>query len=750
VQAALSIQNESNLEAVTGFSPKVSMVPSCNKPGEIKDVLLKSVLDGIKNGRWKTNVEQGRAIKSNKEAYKDLKTTCVPAFTAHGTATYASNSGMKEGNCIAFLDADNVVNKPEKKESLTRDPYVFTLFDSFGGDGFAIACKIPQVFNEQDFEGYHAPLREYFLERHGLIIDEGAKSFKCLRLVSYDPTLFHNENSMVWKSLPTLKPIKKKTEPKKENNHYADIMPLVAKMGHNGFTDDEIQEKVNGFHIDPSSCLSDPENLAKLISNVRRAYTDGKQGTGQSSVQYCGFWTNDFKTVQIQLSLGLLCEVLSAIGWRILDGEYVLVENGVIYKKTQPELYEFIINLVSFQEVKFKAKDVTFTVDQTTLKTKAQKELRGNVKMIALSSFHFTIQRDTATESFFHFRNKSMRVTKDEITLFDRNSAQGVIWDEQLVQYDILEDDLYRPVFAEFLMNVSENNFNCFRSAIGRALHNYNGSEGMRVPWFCDESHRAGKSDGRTGKSLIAKAIGKCRKMDDCHGKDFRPDNQFKFQNVDRSTQVYLIDDVKETFDFKSLYNVTSEGMEYERKNRDRVRLSLMETPQIVITSNHPPQIEQGASTTGRLFILPVKPHYLQYADVGGVKAVHGHVFFDDWNDTEWNRFYWFMAVCVRDYLRDGYVFADQSEIRKNRLREIFIKKVGRDIADDLVEYVYTLPKEFTLESVMAHFDADPTDRAETKKFASCLKSFFEIERKEIDKVRESTPEGRKVVWKII
>lgn len=736
----------------TIFSPKVSMIPSCDKPGDTADVLLEKIIEGTRNGRWKNIVDKGRSKKTDKKKYLSFKSSSVPAYTLHGTASYASNEGMKQSNGLAGFDLDNLWDKELLKDKLTRDPYTFLLHDSFGGNGLILYVRIPKVANAEEFEVYHSSFREYLLNEYRIEADEGAKSYKCLRLVSYDPNLFHNKSAMVWKNLPTLKPQKKKVEPRPENNHYADILPVVAKLGHNGFTDEEIKQKLGGIHIDPKSCLNDPLEVDKLIDNVRKHYTEGKEGIGRSAVQYCGFWTNNFKNTDVQLSTGLLTDVLTALGWRIFDDEYVQIVDGVVYKKEDSELYETVINLVTYQDVIFTVKDLKIVIDRTTLKTRAQKELKGSVKMFALKKFDYPILRDGSAEAYFHFQNKSLKVTRETFYLIDRNECEGVVWFDQLLPHPISEDDMQRPVFADFLMNVSgPDNFNSFRSAIGRALHNYNGSEGMRVPWFCDESHKAGESNGRTGKSLITKGIGKCRKMDDCHGKDFKSDNQFKFQNVSPSTQVYCIDDVKENFDFKALYNVTSEGMEYEKKNRARVRVPLKETPQLLVTSNHPPQIEQGASTTGRLFILPVKSFYQQYADEGGVKAYHKQTFFDDWNETEWNRFFWFMAVCTQYYLQHGYVFADQSQIRKNRLKEICSKKLkGNELADDFVEwlYQYSLPDVFSLKDLLTDFKPDIED-GELQVYSTCLVNYFNLERVTFSKAREGRGESRKVIWRI-
>ncbi|MBD0288695.1 MAG: hypothetical protein ICV79_25220 [Flavisolibacter sp.] len=156
---------------------------------------------------------------------------------------------------------------------------------------------------------------------------------------------------------------------------------------------------------------------------------------------------------------------------------------------------------------------------------------------------------------------------------------------------------------------------------------------------------------------------------------------------MSRDTQVYVIDDVKLNFEFKAMYNYCTEGVQFSKKYKDRIKLTLQETPQLIITSNYPPEIEQGSSTTGRLFILPLKSFYKDYTEQGGIKGYHDHVFFDDWDQAEWNRFFWFMADCAQYFLQKGLINPDLNEIKKNRLKNICARRFKNDeVANDFVD----------------------------------------------------------------
>ncbi|MBD0288696.1 MAG: hypothetical protein ICV79_25225, partial [Flavisolibacter sp.] len=164
--------------------------------------------------------------------------------------------------------------------------------------------------------------------------------------------------------------------------------------------------------------------------------------------------------------------------------------------------------------------EITIIADRKTLETKAQKELKGNVGIIALPAFDYTILRDTATEIYLHFTNFSLRITKEGKEIFTRKNEE-VIWAEQIINFELSKDDNGEPVFRQFLNNISgDKNLSCFRSACGYLLRNYNGSEGTRAIWLCDESYETGKQNGRTGKSLLWKAIARSGKQMKCRAKN--------------------------------------------------------------------------------------------------------------------------------------------------------------------------------------------------------------------------------------
>ena len=62
--------------------------------------------------------------------------------------------------------------------------------------------------------------------------------------------------------------------------------------------------------------------------------------------------------------------------------------------------------------------------------------------------------------------------------------------------------------------------------------------------------------NGGSGKGLIHKAIGHIKNIVIEDGKKFDYKNQFAYQKVNKDTQILLLDDVPQHFDFKSLFSM--------------------------------------------------------------------------------------------------------------------------------------------------------------------------------------------------
>lgn len=160
-----------------------------------KEVSLSTVLNAIKNGKWKDKITKLRSIKDEKEqkAYKNT----LPCFTGSGVFSSRKNEGLITHSNIMILDFDLKDNPilleqfNEIRQKLIAAKHIAFLFLSCRGNGFAVGIKIEGARHTESFRY----LEKYYREKHGLTIDKGCKDVARLRFISYDPDLYFNEGA---------------------------------------------------------------------------------------------------------------------------------------------------------------------------------------------------------------------------------------------------------------------------------------------------------------------------------------------------------------------------------------------------------------------------------------------------------------------------------------------------------------------------------------------------------------------------
>ena len=70
------------------------------------------------------------------------------------------------------------------------------------------------------------------------------------------------------------------------------------------------------------------------------------------------------------------------------------------------------------------------------------------------------------------------------------------------------------------------------------------------------------------------------------NGRNVNFNNRFLFQNVNESTNIILLDDTDKKFDFYGLYSIITNGLTVEKKNKQAIQLSHIDTPKFIITTN--------------------------------------------------------------------------------------------------------------------------------------------------------------------
>lgn len=166
--------------------------------------LLDQFLQDVKNGKWQTQVERVRQTQDPEQKKS------VPLVTVSGQFKERNASGIISHSGFICIDIDGIepAQMVDVANKLWTDPYTYACFKSIRGNGLAVVVRIDPARHLDAFEG----LERYYAQQYQISIDRSCKDVSRTRFVSYDPSLYLNSRSQIFK-----KYIPKKETPKTEN-----------------------------------------------------------------------------------------------------------------------------------------------------------------------------------------------------------------------------------------------------------------------------------------------------------------------------------------------------------------------------------------------------------------------------------------------------------------------------------------------------------------------------------------------------
>jgi len=218
-------------------------------------------------------------------------------------------------------------------------------------------------------------------------------------------------------------------------------------------------------------------------------------------------------------------------------------------------------------------------------------------------------------------------------------------------------------------------------TAIGYLLHNYRNSGTLKAIVAMDGMmSEVGTSNGRSGKSLIGEGLRRLVPIAYINGKkkDLTED-KFIWEEVDERTEVVFLDDLRANIDFERFFPEITGDFQVERKGIKRFTLPRGVAPKLFLTTNHAIRGE-GGSFKDRQFLLGFSDWYNEsYKPLDDF----GVMFFDEWNENQWNLFYNFAAMSLHLYFKHGLIPAPTEKLEQRRLRQ----EIGEVFIDWAEEY---------------------------------------------------------------
>ena len=346
-----------------------------------------------------------------------------------------------------------------------------------------------------------------------------------------------------------------------------------------------------------------------------------------------------------------------------------------------------------------------------------------------LHTINLEFLRDTNDKGYLFFSNCFVEVTKARVNVKRYEELEGYIWHRQVISKKF-EVDNKESEFGKFIRNVcnkDEQRILSLRSAIGYLLHNYKDSTNAKAVIFLDEKIGDG-AYGRSGKGLVAQAIGKLRKTVRLDGRNFSFTKSFSFQSINLDTTIIEFNDVAKKFNFDKLFSIITDDLTVEKKNQNEIIIPFHKSPKIIISTNFTIPGSDDSSID-RQFVVEFSDHYnKRHRPIDEFK----HRFFDEWNNEEWNSFLNYMIGCLQLYLNAGLIECEHVNLEEKKL----IDSTSEEFAEFFRELNFTA--EHNTKSLWNKFKKEYDDFEDLKltkftrwvKEAGRIKGFRIIERK--------------------
>lgn len=348
-----------------------------------------------------------------------------------------------------------------------------------------------------------------------------------------------------------------------------------------------------------------------------------------------------------------------------------------------------------------------------------------NLKII--NAHTLTQHKSTEFEAYLYFRNKVVKITKDNIETLDYLYIDGYIWKNQIIDFDIELSDDYEGDWFKFIQrvcNMQPDKIRYCMSLIGYLLHDFKISDENYAVVFVDENI-SDTAEGGTGKSLLVESLAKIKNVVKINSKDDNDNKSFRFERVKPDTQIVALEDIKKTFNFKSFYNFVTGGIEIEEKFKPKYYIEFDKSPKIVITSNY--ALSTGESSTAR------RVKELDFSNYYNVnhkpKEDFGRRFFDEWDNAEWNRFYNFYIKCLQLFLQKG-IITDGVVSENNQLKK-FSQFTCKEFVEFFNDNIEELKKPMSVKSLREKFintyDMPEITSQRFRKWLTLVKSYTQF-----------------------
>lgn len=488
-------------------------------------------------------------------------------------------------------------------------------------------------------------------------------------------------------------------------------------------------EDINKFSSHYKDTLA---TLPKFKFNGReyRINEEGSAELAQPLLPEETFWNKDEKTQKISFNHKRCYLFLSQRGFFRLSQPgnnyiFIKVEDNIVTKVKTFQIKDFVM-------------DFTKNMNNEKVENmlhRGSSQYFGENSLSSLPFKKLDLEAPTKSSQRIYFTDCYLDISNKGIKLENLKKLTGQIWHDSIIPFspsktELLIREVHKVTFEDakdnpdlsdyigeysidfsesgnecdflrFLLNTSiffgksisleeasfEERFETTRhllskiTAFGYMLHKFRNKAYEKAVVGMDGSmSEVGNSNGRSGKSLFGVALEHLTPTVTIPGKkrDLL-DDRFLFQEVDQRTGIIFFDDVRANFDFEFLFPFITGKFTTEKKNMGKTTLPPEFVQKFYIATNHALK-GSGGSFEDRQFLLGFSDWYNS-----NHKPIDdfGKMFFDEWDDRQWNLFYNFAAMSLHFYFKYGLIKAPTDKLTNRKFRQ----EIGESFLDWAEEY---------------------------------------------------------------
>ena len=423
------------------------------------------------------------------------------------------------------------------------------------------------------------------------------------------------------------------------------------------------------------------------------------------------FWAYNSKTKKPTLLAAEFQDFLEVNGFYKYNNSIFKVNNNIATPYTPIEIFTFCLNYIKKQKN---------TALRSTYLTQGDTLLLKNKGILAsLQSLELSPAKDSKNESYQFFKNVFCIVTKEGYKPYQYVRLDEVLKGRFIFKSRIIDNcfninaDYKESQFFEFL-KLSTNGHDHLLNVlctIGYLLHDYKNPSNAKAIVASDiDSQATDTAQGRSGKGIIVQALTVMQETTELNGKNLDlSKDKFVYQNIiPLITKLFVLQDVQKGFDFEALFPVITDKMIIECKHKPKEIVDFKYSPKILITTNYTIP-DNGGSFTDRKHLLLLNNHF----NSNNKPENHfGNLFFLEWDENEYSRFYALMMHCIQMFLKHGLVKYNSPELQLQKLEN----ETNKHFVEIMETEFNMLNSYYNLKDIAAQMSAEINSTDESVK----------------------------------